>query len=333
MLATVNAKLPPKTGRPRSRFFEVARRIAARFEPAVAAAFIDAIAKLQRQIDEVALRQAIASANIYQIEAAVATGGNLGTIMEAGDMERALRGASTATGRAGADILSDVTGLSAQFNALHPNVVLFARTQAAQLVVAVSEDVKEAIRIVLALAQEQGLTTVQQARAIREVVGLPPNWANAPLNLGKELRAGTFTESRRLSAVDKAQIRSRLAKGTVDEEFIARMQGKYAASLTNRRAKNIARTETLRSAHHGQREGWKQATAQGVLPKTARRVWIVTPDDRLRPDHAAVPGMNPGGVPLDGFFQTPLGQSMGPPLETNCRCGEGLIFPGLAGVL
>lgn len=331
---TVANALPPKKGRPRSRFYAIAQRIAARFEPAVARAFLDAITKLQRQIDEAQIRQALASGNIHQLEAAVASGGDLKSILlEAGDMERALKGAATATGRAGASVLTGVTGMEAQFNALHPAVVLFARQQTAELVVAVGEDVKEAIRIVLALAQEQGLTTVQQARAIREVVGLPPNWANAPLNLAAELRAGTFTETRRLSAADKAQIRSRLAKGTVDDEFVAKMQGRYASSLINRRAKNIARTETLRAANHGQREGWKQAVEQGVLPKTARRMWIVTPDDRLRDTHAAVPGMNEGGVGLDQAFQTPLGPSMGPPLETNCRCGQGLIFPGREGVL
>jgi hypothetical protein len=320
-------------GKPRSRFYQLARRIARRFEPAVAAAFMDAITKLQRQIDEAALRQAIASGNLAQIQEAIETGGHLGTILDNREMERALYGASTATGRAGADILSGVTGLTARFNALDPNVVLFARQQAAELVVAVTEDVREAIRIVTALAQEQGLTTVQQARALREVVGLPPNWAAAPSNLARELREGAFTETRRMSAADKAQIRSRLARGTVDEPFIARMQGRYASSLINRRALNIARTETLRASHHGQLQEWKQATRQGVLPKTARRMWIVTPDDRLRETHAAIPGMNPGGIALDGVFQTPLGPSNGPPLETNCRCGEGLIFPGYEGVL
>jgi hypothetical protein len=59
----------------------------------------------------------------------------------------------------------------------------------------------------------------------------------------------------------------------------------------------------------------------------------VTPDDRLRETHAAVPGMNPDGVALDGTFETPLGRSSGPPLEPLCRCGEGLSFPGHKGVL
>jgi hypothetical protein len=626
-------------GKPRSRFYEVAHRIARRFEPPVAAAFLAAITKLQRQIDEAALRSGVASKNLHLIDAGVATGGDISTILDEAEMEAALRRAAQATGIASADVLADATDLDVRFNATHPNVVLFARTQVAELVVQVGDDVREAIRIVVALAQQQGLTTAQQARAIREVVGLPPNWSKAPLNLGQELREGRFTQSRRLSATDKAQINSRLARGTVDEAFIARMQSKYSASLINRRALNIARTEcltadtlvdaavvravfrrwyagdvvqvrttngreftatpnhpmltrrgwvaagelrdsddlichdrqqrarpaghenvhagparigeifntlatiglverkttgkpdfhgdgmngeveiahadgclrignfaplgkpllqdvlapagmvgtgfcdcdgllasnqslcvrcasqryaratgyalyhtsayaealsdfgrgatrlvqlcdvfgrqviapvgnlvaghtiaepvrfcvtpgypsrfddighpvdacthargyggateartievdrvssvgvrsfrghiynletpagyfnisggaytgnTLRASHHGQHESWKQATRQGVLPATARRVWIVTPDARLRPEHAAIPRMNPDGVGLDEPFRTPDGDFLNPPIDPNCRCGVGLIFPGLAGVL
>ena len=325
-------------GRPRSRLHEIATRIAARLSPQVAAAFLDAIARLQRQIDEAALRSALASGNPDVVAAAIATGGNLATILLGGDalLERALLAASRAMGRAGADVLAGVTGLETSFNAMSPNVVLFAREQAAQLVVGVSEDVREAIRIVIALGEEQGLTVVQRAQAIREIVGLPPNWARAPLNLAQELREGRFTATRRLSATDKAQIRSRLAKGTVDDAFIARMQARYTASLINLRAKSISRTETARAVSHGQREQWRDAQAQGVLPDNVRRVVIVTPDERLRELHAAVPGMNPDGVKIGEPFTTPWGLLMGPPWDAdpyNCRCSEGLIWPGLKGVL
>jgi hypothetical protein len=311
--------------------YQIAARIAKRFEPAVAKAFLDAVQKLIDQIDDAALLSAIAGGNADVIAAAVASGGTLHSLLEAGDIERAFRHTAQATGRATADVLSSVTGLSADFAVFHPNVVLYARTQAGTLIVNIADDVREAIRIVLAIGQTQGLTTVQQARAIREVVGLPPNWAAAPSNLAQELREGRFTPTRRMSAVDKARIRSRIARGTVDEAFIAEMQSKYTLSLRNRRALNIARTETLRSSHAGQREEWRQATQQGVLPSTTRRVWIVTPDDRL--EHWMVPGMNEGGRGLDELFETPEGAVLNPPSRPNCRCGTGLIFPGYEGVL
>lgn len=331
---TLAVHAAPRGGRPRSRFFQIAHRIARRFEPRVAQAFLAAVSRLQRQIDLADLESAVASGNLDVILSAVASGGDIGNILDASKLADVLNRTAVTMGTAGADVLSDVTGLEARFNVLDPRTVLFARAQAAQLIVAVTEDVKEAVRIILSTGHVAGLTVKDQARAIREVVGLPPNWAAAPGNLARELRAGTFTESRRLSAIDKAQIRSRLSRGTVDEAFIQKMEKRYADSLINRRAQNIARTETLRSANFGMREGWRQAIKQGVLPKTSMRVWVVTPDDRLRETHAAVPGLNPNGVPVDGgAYQTPLGPSFGPPLEPNCRCSEGLIFPGLTGVL
>jgi len=321
-------------GRPRSRMFEIVHRIADRFGPHVAGAFVRAVTRLEAGIDHVELQSAIAAGSIDQIVAAVRPS-RLAAIFAGKDsLSEMLQRTAGATGAAGADVLADATGLAVQFNRIDPNVVMFARERAATLVVQVSEDVREAIRIVVAAGASEGLTVVQQARAIREVVGLPPNWAAAPANLARELREGRFTGTRRLSAIDKARIRKRIRDGTVDEAFVAEMQERYSKSLLNRRALNIARTETMTAGNHGLRESWRQARQQGVLPATARRHWIVTPDDRLRDTHAAVPLLNPDGVPIDGGgYDTPLGRVSGPPLEPNCRCSEGIVFPGQAGVL
>lgn len=320
-------RLPPKRGRPKSRFYTIAHRVAGRFEPKVAKAFTGAVGRLQRQLDLAEIRSALAGGELSAIEMAAGSG-RLQALL-AGDegLRGALINTTTVTGKAGADVLTEVTGLEARFNARHPNVVLFAREQVGDLVVGVSDDVKEAVRIVVAAGADLGLTYGQQAVAIREVVGLPSNWARAPANLAQEIRAGRVDYGRRLSAADKQKIRSRIKAGTVDEAFVEEMQATYARSLLNRRALNIARTESLRAAHHGQREAWRQAVEQGVLPTTVRRVAVVTPDDRLRFTHAQVPGMNPGGVGLDEPFSTPWGPMMGPPWEPLCRCAEGLIFP------
>jgi hypothetical protein len=314
--------------------FEIVHRIADRFGPHVAAAFVRAVTRLEAGIDQIELQSALASGNIDQIVGAVRPS-RLAAIFAGRDsLSEMLQRTAGSTGAAGADVLADATGLAVQFNRVDPNVVMFARERSATLVVQVSEDVREAIRIVVAAGASEGLTVVQQARAIREIVGLPPNWAAAPSNLARELREGQFTSTRRLSAIDKARIRKRLREGTVDETFIAEMRERYAKGLLNRRALNIARTETMTAGNYGLRESWRQARQQAVIPATARRMWIVTPDDRLRADHAAVPGMNPDGVPVDGgSYETPLGRVSGPPLEPNCRCSEGLIFPGTDGVL
>lgn len=300
------------------------KRIADQHGIAAASAWTQSVLRHQAQINMAALRSAIASKNVVNIEAVVAASKLQQTAGRA--LRQPFTAAAQAAGTQSAAILKS-HGLAASFNAVHPNVVNFAREQAAQLVVAIPAETKQVIAEVIALGAQYGLDVAQQARAIREVVGLPPTWAAAPVNLAQEIRDGqaAAATSRRLSAVAKQQIRSRIAAGTVDDAFVASMTEQYAASLINRRALNIARTETLRASHHGLTESWKQAQDQGVLPQTARRFWIVTPDDRLSPEHARIPGMNPNGRGMDEPFQTTEGPHMFPPSRPNCRCSVGLL--------
>ncbi len=79
---------------------------------------------------------------------------------------------------------------------------------------------------------------------------------------------------------------------------------------------------TINALNLGQQLGWRQARDNGLIDDSARRFWIVTPDDRLCPECAAVPGMNPDGVGLDEEFDTPYGPMEGPTLHPQCRCTE-----------
>lgn len=312
------------------RWFRNVRRIARRFEPRVRRAFLRGLDRLRRRIDLAELRRAIAAGSDTLVEAAIAPD-ELALLLGASGYEDELVSAVRAAGASTARIVSGAVGLEFAFDEIDPVSVLWARSASATRVVAVADDVREAIRIIGATAQRFGLTVDQHARALFEVVGLPPNWTNAPANFAEEIRTGRVDYSRKLSAIDRARIRKRIADGTVDEAFVADMERTYAERLRRVRSRTIARTETMGAANFGQRTAWVQARREEVLPATARRVWIVTPDDRLRPTHAAVPGMNPDGVEIDGgVYETPVGPSGGPPLEPNCRCSEGLVFPGLS---
>ena len=137
--------------------------------------------------------------------------------------------------------------------------------------------------------------------------------------------------SRRFSATEQAQIRSHM-KGNIilDQKKIDQMVDRYYDSLANKRANDIARTESLNAVNNGQLELWRQGVEQGVLDnRTTRKIWLVTRDDKLRPSHAAIPVMNPKGVPITGFFATPFGpvQSPGDAVTDliNCRCALALV--------
>lgn len=311
-------------------FYDQARAVASRMEPAMSRAFLQVIEDTQKRINLGKLRAALAGGNLKTIDDAAGVNILRQRLGNDPDLLRISQRTTTAAGAGSAEILEDVTGLDFQFNHRDPRVIQYAREHGAQKIAKdVGEQAREAVRFVVASGADYGLTSQQQARAIREVVGLPSNWARAPLNLRRDIQDGNLAGAlnRRLSAVDKAKIRSRMQRGTVTPEFLDEIQERYSQSLIHRRAKNIARTETLDAAHEGQRQSWTQAIEEGVLPQTTRRFWIVTADDRLSEDHAVIPGMNPEGRGMDEPFDTLDGPRMNPPLRTNCRCGTGLMIP------
>ena len=243
-------------------------------------------------------------------------------------LQAAIAKAVLRSGQVNAELLSEALDASVLFSGVDPNVALFARARSVELAGVVADDVLAAVTQVIDAGQRYGLTWMEQSRLIRDVVGLPPNWVNAPLNLRAEILAGdTAALGRRLSASDAAQIRSRITAGTNDADFANRMASRYADSLTNLRAQTIARTESLRAAHVGQGESWKQAVKTGDLPSTVRRFWIVTLLEGLCEICAAIPGMNPDGRELDEPFDAPDGPVDSPPdPHPNCKCGVGLLM-------
>ena len=116
-----------------------------------------------------------------------------------------------------------------------------------------------------------------------------------------------------------------LAEGATDIE--ARV-AKYADAWKRRRAETIARTETINAANQGQQVVWEQGVSEGSIdPQLARKLWIVTPDDRLdRKVCEPMPHMEANqNVPINGLFTTPQGMRIGQPTaHPRCRCATAL---------
>lgn len=314
-----------------SRSAEVVDRIKQRFGVQVAGAIERVLIAATAAVDLAALEATIASgASVNTIIQQVLSRSDVARIVARDqDLLNELTAATRAAGQASISVVEEALGTALAFDYVDPLAVEAAREQIGVLVQQISVEQLQAIRNAIELGQAAGLTTIQQARLIREAVGLPQNWAAAPFNLAEELRNGDLNAAtRRLPANVQAQIRSRIAAGTVTEEFINEVVALYTRSLINRRAQNISRTETARAAHEGQARAWQQASASGLLPDTVRRFWIVTPDERLRRSHAEIVVMNPQGVALDEPFMTPFGEIMYPPAEPNCRCSVGLLLQG-----
>jgi len=318
------------------RLHAIMTRIAERFGKEIGKRWAQALASYVGRINEHQLIAALSAGSARQLENLI----NLQGLQD--QLERAMRDPllrAVQAGAGGSQAMLRAKGIDVTFNAVHANVVRYAQTRAARLVTSVPRDVRETIRLIVAIGVSGKADIGAQARMIKEVVGLPRNWALAPLRFGDELREkmltgdttlGTLT--RRLSGSDMVQIRARVEAGTLTPDFINDMESLYAERLISLRAETIARTETLAATNYGAQESWRQAVDDGDLPAASKQFWIVTPDDRLCPICVEIPGMNPDGVGVDEQFETPEGPVDGPPApHPNCRCSIGLVLPGATG--
>lgn len=272
------------------------------------------------------LEEALRSIRLPDLEALI-TEGNLAAVAEA------LKGVGVAQDAvdqiasslvAAQEFAIDRVTAEFDFRLENPRVREWAQVHAANLVVEIDGSTRQAIRDLI----DDGLRLGKNPRAlvsqISQVVGLT---------------------SRDAGAV------ARLMSGIEDLRRAERMGQRYANRLLRRRAENIARTEMLTATHRGQLEAWRRAADEGIIDRTrARRVWIVTPDERLCSECAVMRDQTVGFS--DPFVATEEAAAFGisgreivvaetrpraepwadmtPPLHPSCRCRVELTFGEVA---
>lgn len=217
------------------------------------------------------------------------------------------------------------------FDFIGERAVLYLReasTRMAQEVLASSvAGVRVAISSYLATATD----TKKIANEIRGMIGLTEDQAKAVLNFRYQLETKrqwglTSAQNRRLDSSDADLVRRQMQTGFMNQSQIDAMVEKYYRSMIDKRAMDIAATESLRYINAGQQEAWSQAVNQGVLNNDLdRKFWVTMGDAKVRPTHRVIPGMNPYGVKIDGYFATPHGPVQYPAYGNSgfvrCRCG------------
>lgn len=270
--------------------------------PAVRRAFLDAIQKVRGTVKEAELRAALETGNVDAVMRALDLDQKVADALAA-EMQTRLEDEFIQAGRAAVEqSLPKEIAASIRFDPTNPQSVAFLRQYDFGLIRQVTQETRDAVRTVVQSAFEAGGHPREQAKAIREFIGLTDRQAQAVLNY----RAALVEEERPADQVE-------------------RMVARYQQRLLKLRATTISRTETIRAANAGQQAAWRQAADQQLLNRvTTRRQWLVVIDDRLCPFCAAIPLLNPGGVSLDQSFASPLGPVDYPPLHPNCRCAMSL---------
>jgi hypothetical protein len=187
------------------------------------------------------------------------------------------------------------------FNLTNSRAVEFASQHAAENTPNLTEEARQAIRLIVTRAFVEGGHPYQQAREIVK-----------HLHLTREEEEAIELE------------RARLESKRYRSERLSKAVDRFAGKLLRERARIIARTETLTASNRGQLALWHDALKQGLLNSNlTMRVWIASGD----PDTcAACMSMRDRPATLLEPFDTPLGPRLTPPMHDGCRCSMGLQF-------
>lgn len=181
--------------------------------------------------------------------------------------------------------------LAGLFDLVNPRAVLAAAQQAADLVTAIDEETRGAIRDIIQRGQSGELDIDAQVRLLKQLMGLNRPQANAAWNY-------------------------LLARQEDNPDMADELTAKYVDRAVRLRSEMIARTETIRAANTGQQDAWAEAVQQGLIPSDSQQVWVASPD--ACDECEALDGES---VPLGATFSS---GDDGPPAHPNCRCALSL---------
>ncbi len=230
-----------------------------------------------------------------------------------GRLLRAVRGPLVAEAERGARRAADSIGIS--FDLVPERAVAAAEAHAGEMVDAITDTAREAVRLIIVRAQREGRTVDAVTAEVRSVIGLHPRWANAVANRRRSLE-------RSKTPIPPARIDALVAQ--------------YRSRLLDHQARTIARTELLRSSNMGAHEGYRQAVEAGAYPEGVVREWVTAAEgvpyrkgtNRVCPVCRPLNGVRVAG--LDEPFVTPAGAVLFPPAHPACRCRIRLLPKGLA---
>ena len=275
-------------------------RVADRQAPTVEQAFVALVAearggqtrsRIQRALQRGNRRQALTIA----VEAWRAASETWRTTLVTA-LRDAVRAAATAVGT------RMVRDARIELAVTNPAAQQWAETQAGGLIRQITADQRQSIWRVIGQAFTENLPTRQVAIRLTEQIGL---------------------HSRQAAALER--FRADLVEKGLRTDRVSVLTRRARDRMVRRRARSIARTEVLRASNMGQQLLWEAAVDAGEWrAQDVRRVFIVTPDDRLCPVCAPLDGMIVGLA--DEFVSPTNGASaLVPPIHPQCLPGESCI--------
>lgn len=308
-VATTKARtgMRKMAAKPATWRYEALHRAADRGAPALRRVFRDAVNDFRNKIDLGALTKALADGRM-ELVYTVIDWSMLEVARE--PFTKALSAVARAAGRASAkqtthrqiqkaDEQDTRTIIELIFNSEAPEAELWARQNSGVLIQGITDESLGSVRETIATYLRTGEDYGKGAQKIKDAVGLTRQQAGA-----------------------LARYRDSLGEQGAPPARVDRLTESYRERLLKYRAETISRTETIKASNKGAMLYWQQLIGTGAIARgDARKVWIVTPDDRLCPVCEPLGGESVG---IDDQFSTSIGSVDAPPLHPNCRCAISL---------
>ena len=310
---------------------------AEKMEPDVAHAFIEAAAAAKSKIDVKALAAALQAndpAAAYEVlkdveaDFAAALEG-AGIPASSKSFKETIQETFAAGAAAAVTTLPKTVTTNLRFDMMNPEAVTHLNLYTFSLIQQVTEDQRDAIRQIVTRAFKEGGHPFQQAREIREVIGLTARQEQAVANYRAALEGGNYQQALDRALRDGRYDRSLLSAiqndKLIPQERVDAMVTRYRERYVQYRSETIARTETARASNAGTLELHRQAVKQGLLnPSTAMKVSIASGDDRTCDQCLDIESdTDDEPIPIEQEF---IPGCLYPPYHVDCRCTYGLRF-------
>ncbi|RFF46179.1 phage minor head protein [Xanthomonas campestris] len=327
-------------------------QLAAKLEPAIARAFLKAVAEITNQAGVQLIADLLQAGRIDDVLTAMGM-----DEPRFADLGEALRNAYAAGGQQGVSEMPRmrlnldpiITGsykprqdvrspaLRPTFDLRNATAEAWLRENSSRLIAGIVNDQRTLIRNVLESGMVAGRNPRQSAldivgrvgetgRRTGGVVGLTAQQGQFVQSMRGELTsddpremAKYFGRKRRDKRLDGIVRRAIAAGKPVSQTDIDKIVGRYADRLLQLRGEMIARTESITSMNAGREEAYRQQVASGALaPENVTGTWSDSGDQRTRHTHKAMNGQKRAfGEP----FESPSGARLNYPGDTSLGAG------------
>lgn len=227
------------------------------------------------------------------------------------------------------NFVSDALDILVGYDQFDPVAVQYAASNELSVVREFSEEQREVTRRVIAEGVARGTNPIEQAREIREAIGLTTKQEAAVASYRESLEnlsTNALDRALRDRRFDKTVEAAIAAKENLSKEQIDRMVERYRERYLKYRSEVIARTEALRAVNAGSEEMFRQVIESGdIRHDQVVRTWHTADDERVRDAHrnmqVAEVGIGEPFVDGDGNQIMFPGDPNAPPETTiQCRC-------------